>query len=106
VSLTYGLSGPEFGSTAQAAAAAKSFTGTPVVPYAEKAIYEQWLACSKQQQASGRLRTEDAMNPEQLNRLDWYTATGWTRAYPGDSTILAPDQVPGRNLPAAYLGDG
>ena len=36
-----------------------------------------------------------ATNPAQLNRLDWYTNHGWTVPYPGDATILAPDQVPG-----------
>ncbi|MGE5288639.1 MAG: hypothetical protein ACM3ML_15865 [Micromonosporaceae bacterium] len=39
-----------------------------------------------------------------LNRLDWYAATGWTKSYPGDKKILAPGQVPGRNLPASYIG--
>ena len=38
---------------------------------------------------------------------DWYTAaTGWRARYPGDSAILAPDQVPGAGLAAGYLGDG
>jgi hypothetical protein len=45
----------------------------------------------------------DSVNPEQMNRYDWYTSTGWTKPYPGDKTILAPGQVPGRNLPAAEL---
>jgi hypothetical protein len=43
------------------------------------------------------------VNPEQLNRYDWYAATGWTKPYSGDKEILAPDQVPGRNLPSADL---
>jgi len=48
---------------------------------------------------------EDSINPAQLNRLDYYTATAWTKPYPGDSSILTPDQVPGRNLPSGYLGE-
>jgi hypothetical protein len=35
----------------------------------------------------------------------WYSAHGWRVPYPGDKTILFPQQVPGRNLPAGYLGD-
>ena len=45
------------------------------------------------------------MNPRQLNRFDWYSAHDWRVAYPGDPKIYEPNQVPGRNLPAAYLGD-
>ena len=48
---------------------------------------------------------EDEANPAQLNRLDWYSAHGWRLPYPGDPKIYAPDQVPGHNLPAGYLGD-
>lgn len=47
----------------------------------------------------------DSVNPEQLNRYDWYTAHGWSKPYPGDSRILTPGEVPGRNLPAGYLGE-
>lgn len=46
---------------------------------------------------------EDYGRPAQLNRLDWYSAHGWHLAYPGDARIYAPDQVPGRNLPAQEL---
>ena len=47
----------------------------------------------------------DWANPAQLNRLDWYSAHNWATPYPGDKKVLAPDQVPGRNLPNGYLGD-
>ena len=46
------------------------------------------------------------MNPAMLNRLDWYSTHDWSVAYPGDGKIELPDQVPGRNLPAAFLGGG
>ena len=35
-----------------------------------------------------------------LDPLDWYSAHNWTVAYPGDSRIFAPNQVPGRDLTA------
>ncbi len=48
---------------------------------------------------------QDFANPAQLNRLDWYSAHDWKVPYPGDNKILTPDEVPGHNLPADYLGD-
>jgi YVTN family beta-propeller protein len=86
------------------------------IPASERGIYEAWVAWSRGQHfnATGATPTpkdqgqgqaiEDWANPEQLNRLDWYSAHGWRVPYPGDKRILAPDQVPGRNLPADYLG--
>ena len=32
-------------------------------------------------------------------------AHDWRVAYPGDPKIYTPNEVPGRNLPAAFLGD-
>jgi YVTN family beta-propeller protein len=75
------------------------------VPVAERGIYEQWVAWSRTGRFNGTQPIQDWANPEQLNRLDWYSAHGWKTPYPGDRTILAPDQVPGHNLPADYLGD-
>jgi YVTN family beta-propeller protein len=67
-------------------------------------IYKQWIAWSKAQHFVGPEAGADRANPAQLNRLDWYAATNWRRPYPGDSRILAPDQVPGRQRPAAEIG--
>ena len=75
----------------------------PVVPAKVMGIYDAWQAWSSHQ---GFSRQEDLASPAQLNRLDWYAATGWSRPYPGDKAILAPNQVPGAKLPADYLGDG
>jgi YVTN family beta-propeller protein len=76
------------------------------VPAAEKstaAAWTTWYQTVAEPAVTGKHAIADSVNPEQLNRYDWYTATGWTKPYPGDKTILAPDQVPGRNLPAADL---
>jgi hypothetical protein len=40
-------------------------------------------------------------NPEQMNRYVWYQTNGWTKPYPGDSKIYAPNQVPGATLPSS-----
>jgi hypothetical protein len=39
------------------------------------------------------------------HRVDWYSAHDWKVAYRGDPKIYPPDQVPGRNLPAAFIGN-
>ena len=75
------------------------------IPSSERSIYEQWVVWSHDGRFNGDGAIQDWANPAQLNRLDWYSAHNWKTPYPGDSTILAPSQVPGANLPADYLGD-
>jgi YVTN family beta-propeller protein len=74
------------------------------IPSAMRAIYRQWIAWSEAQPFAGPEAQADRSNPAQLNHLNWYAATGWKRPYPGESRILAPNQVPGRNRPAAEIG--
>ena len=64
-------------------------------------VWKQWIA---QQQAAGHFNGPDRVNSEQLNRYDWYSAHDWKVAYPGDSKIFLPNQVPGHKLPAAFIG--
>jgi YVTN family beta-propeller protein len=96
------LGAPGFAATARSA----SINRLVSVPAAEGAVYRLWVAWSRHQRFSGRNAVPDYANPAQLNRLDWYSATGWRRPYPGDLKILAPNQVPGRSRPAADLGGG
>jgi hypothetical protein len=70
-----------------------------------KSVYNAWSAWSRQQVAEHHFDGPDRVNPQQLNRFDWYEAHDWRVAYPGDPRIYTPNQVPGRNLPAAFLGD-
>jgi len=76
------------------------------VPGSERRIYDAWEAWSKRQHFNGKDARQDYARPALLNRLDWYATHGWTEAYPGDRQVFAPDQVPGRNIPAAFLGGG
>ncbi len=76
-----------------------------VVPANMRSVYQAWQAWSAQQAAQHHFDGPDRVNPQLLNRFDWYSAHDWRVAYPGDPKIYTPDQVPGRNLPAAYLGD-
>ena len=101
IPLTYGLKvTPPSG----AKAAAVSPQSVPSVPKSAKSIAAQWQVWSDHQNFGGLKATEDASNPAQLNRLDWYTTTGWVKPYPGDKAVLGPYQVPGWDRPAAELG--
>ena len=81
-----------------------AFRPQGVVPANMESVYMAWEAWIAQQGREGHFNGPDKVNPQQLNRLDWYSAHDWRVAYPGDPEIYLPDQVPGRNLPAAYLG--
>ena len=70
-----------------------------------RSVYGAWAAWSAQQVAEHHFDGPDRVNPQQMNRFDWYGAHDWRVAYPGDPKIYTPDEVPGRNLPAAFLGD-
>jgi hypothetical protein len=69
-------------------------------------IAREWYRWGTGQHFGGLTPKEDFANPAQLNRFDWYSATGWTRPYPGDDRILTPSEVPGRFAPPGELGDG
>ena len=105
IPLTYGLKVVPPAAAAQAKASPKAAPLTsPAVPQAEAAIAAQWAGWSTHQQFSGGKAAEDAAVPALLNRLDWYTSTGWTKPYPGDSKILGPYEVPGWDAPAQDIG--
>jgi hypothetical protein len=36
-----------------------------------------------------------------MNRYDWYVTANWSKPYPGDKKIYAPNQVPGVYLASA-----
>ncbi len=100
IPLTYGLKT----ATPAASAAARSQAAVAAVPASAESIAAQWQVWSTHQNFGGPRATEDAANPALLNRLDWYTTTGWVKPYPGDTTILSPYQVPGWDRPAVELG--
>lgn len=91
--------------TGSSAAERKAFAKQGVVPADMRSVYAAWIAWSRQQAAEHHFDGPDRVNPEQMNRFDWYEAHDWRIAYPGDPKIYTPNEVPGRNLPAAFLGD-
>jgi YVTN family beta-propeller protein len=104
------LGAPGFPSTFTAPSSTASpqeksgFTAEGVVPADMKRVYEAWMNWMKQEDARGKFSHPDAVNAPQLNRFDWYSAHDWKVAYPGDRKIFLPGQVPGRSLPAAFIG--
>ena len=102
IPLTQGLTAP---SSAGAPAFVPASPAKLGIPASLWPVYEQWAVWSRNGRFNGKGAIQDWANPAQLNRLDWYSAHGWKVPYPGDKTILSPYRVPGRNLPADYLGD-
>ncbi len=83
-------------------------SGGPVqgeVPPSMQSVYNAWMSWKRQQPFLGKDASPDSAKPVLLNRFDWYSAHDWKVAYPGDPKIYLPGEVPGSNLPAAFLGD-
>ncbi len=107
-SLTLGLSTlPPCGADTPAAQDPKAAPAptTVFVPAAEKQVAAQWQSWKSHQRLTGNKAVPDFANPEQMNRYTWYETHNWTKPYPGDSTILAPNDVPGAYVPSADADD-
>ncbi|MGW0229448.1 bifunctional YncE family protein/alkaline phosphatase family protein [Actinopolymorpha singaporensis] len=81
----------------------------PTPPADEKAVAAKWNTWYKrvaEPALTGPKAKIDLVNPPLLDRFDWYQTKGWRTPYPGDSRILAPDEVPGRDavIPFDQLG--
>jgi len=51
-----------------------------------KELRAGWLQ-KKKEIFAGKLTKPDAEDPDTVNHLNWYMATGFTRPYPGESTV-------------------
>jgi YVTN family beta-propeller protein len=105
------LGAPGYASTATtpatvaSAAQRKAFRPEGVVPAGMRGVYNTWQTWLDREGEKGLFNGPDHVDPAQLNRFDWYSAHNWQVAYPGDPKIYLPNQVPGRNLPAAFIGN-
>jgi hypothetical protein len=54
---------------------------------AVRALRVGWMK-KKTQIFAGKQHTPDAEDPNAVNHLDWYEATGFTRPYPGEKKVL------------------
>ncbi len=66
-----------------------------------KALRAAWLE-KKEDIFAGKMTKPDAEDPDTVNHLNWYEATGFTRPYPGEKTVRPPSEF---NNPAP-AGDG
>ncbi|MEU3570719.1 bifunctional YncE family protein/alkaline phosphatase family protein [Kitasatospora sp. NPDC036755] len=69
-------------------------------PAERQAVAAQWDTWKSRQRLTGPNAVPDHANPAQMEHLVWYQTHGWTTPYPGENTILAPDDVPGAYLPS------
>ncbi|MEU3528069.1 alkaline phosphatase family protein [Streptomyces sp. NPDC038707] len=79
--------------------------GAPAVPAAKvpvdkKSLAAEWDTWKSKQRLTGPHAVPDFANPAQLNHLTWYQTHNWTRPYPGEKKIYAPNDVPGAYLPS------
>jgi hypothetical protein len=61
-----------------------------------KALRKAWLK-KKAKIFAGKLSKPDAEDPDTVNHLNWYMATGFKRPYPGESKVRPPSEF---NRPA------
>jgi YVTN family beta-propeller protein len=61
-----------------------------------KALRAAWQE-KKEQIFAGKLTKPDSEDPDTVNHLNWYEATGFKRPYPGESTVRPPSDF---NSPA------
>jgi YVTN family beta-propeller protein len=71
--------------------------GSPAV----RALRAAWLQ-KKAQIFAGKLTKPDSEDPDTVNHLNWYMSTGFTRPYPGESTVRPPSEF---NNPAPVKAD-
>jgi YVTN family beta-propeller protein len=71
------------------------------VPAAEQHVAAQWKAWESHQRLTGPHAVPDYANPAQMNHFTWYQTHNWTKPYPGESKIYAPNDVPGAYIPSS-----
>jgi hypothetical protein len=76
-------------------ASAANRTDSPAV----KALRAAWLR-KKAEIFAGKLTKPDSEDPDTVNHLNWYEATGFKRPYPGEKTVLSPSAFNNRPAPA------
>ncbi len=79
-------------SGAAAAPVASRAAATPTTPRVQ-ALQAAWEQASARMFSGPLGHIPDAQNPQLLNRAIWYSTKGWTRPYPGDKTVLTPQEV-------------
>ncbi|MGD0514636.1 MAG: hypothetical protein ABSA29_15170, partial [Terriglobales bacterium] len=68
-----------------------------------KALRAAWQE-KKEEIFAGKLTKPDSEDPDTVNHLNWYEATGFKRPYPGESTVRPPSDF--NNAPPTGDDDG
>jgi YVTN family beta-propeller protein len=76
-------------------------TDDPALNPKVRALKAAWLQ-KKAQIFAGKLTKPDSEDPDTVNHLNWYMATGFTRPYPGEKTVRPPSDF---NNPAPAKAD-
>ncbi|QHA02650.1 phosphoesterase [Streptomyces broussonetiae] len=71
------------------------------VPADKQSLVSQWNTWKSKQRLTGPNAVPDYANPAQMNHLTWYETHNWTKPYPGENRIYAPNDVPGAYIPSA-----
>ncbi|MEU6661898.1 bifunctional YncE family protein/alkaline phosphatase family protein [Streptomyces sp. NPDC046821] len=102
-SLTDGLKTPPSCGTDTPAAQNPQAAPAPkaTVPADKRALAATWEAWQSKQRLSGRDAKPDFANPAQMNHFTWYQTHEWSKPYPGESKLYAPQDVPGAYIPSA-----
>ncbi|WP_431948692.1 alkaline phosphatase family protein [Actinacidiphila sp. bgisy167] len=71
------------------------------VPAGQRTLAAKWEDWRSKQRLTGPDARPDFANPAQMNHFTWYQTHGWTKPYPGEEQLFAPDDVPGAYIPSA-----
>jgi YVTN family beta-propeller protein len=99
VPLTYGVDQPPACGEDTVARRYAELVPDDALPAPQERMATAWEAWRKRQGLTGANPRPDRVNPVMMDHYTWYAAHGWTEPYPGDATVLEPNQVPGRFLP-------
>ncbi|MGW4817951.1 alkaline phosphatase family protein [Streptomyces sp. NPDC004227] len=70
------------------------------VPADMQAVATKWDNWKSKQRLTGPNAKPDFANPAQMNHFTWYETHGWSKPYPGEKKIFAPEDVPGAYIPS------
>ncbi|MFD4415996.1 bifunctional YncE family protein/alkaline phosphatase family protein [Streptomyces sp. NPDC058476] len=71
------------------------------VPADKQAVAAKWEDWKSHQRLTGPHAIPDFANPAQMNHFTWYQTHEWTKPYPGEDKIFAPQDVPGAYIPSS-----
>ncbi|MEU6094997.1 bifunctional YncE family protein/alkaline phosphatase family protein [Streptomyces sp. NPDC047079] len=71
------------------------------VPADKQALAAKWEDWKSHQRLTGPHAVPDFANPVQMNHFTWYQTHNWTKPYPGEDRMYAPNDVPGAYIPSS-----